>query len=103
MTRRTLLSSLAAAPFAAAAAPARLTIRKAVEFNMVPNTMSGLDPFKLAREAGFEAIECPTMPDQAKAEEALAASKTAGLPIHSVMNQEHWRNPLSSSDAAVVD
>jgi hexulose-6-phosphate isomerase len=33
----------------------------------------------------------------------LAASKKAGLRIHSVMNQEHWRSPLSSSDPAVVE
>src|ERR1043166_418040 len=104
MTRRTVLSSLAAAPFAAAAAaPARLPIRKAVEFTMLPRTIPVLDRFQMAREAGFEAIECPTMPDQAAAEEALAASKKAGLPIHSVMNQEHWRSPLSASDSAVVE
>src|SRR5262249_58132296 len=26
-----------------------------------------------------------------------------GIPIHSVMNMEHWNSPLSSGDAAVVD
>jgi L-ribulose-5-phosphate 3-epimerase len=103
-TRRHFLSTLAAAPLAAAAAPARLPIRKAVEFNMLPASLGSVsERFQIARDAGFEAIECPTMPDPAKAEEALAASKKAGLPIHSVMNQEHWRNPLSSGDAAVVE
>jgi hexulose-6-phosphate isomerase len=33
----------------------------------------------------------------------LAASKKASLPIHSVMNSEHWRSPLSSADPAVVE
>jgi hexulose-6-phosphate isomerase len=33
----------------------------------------------------------------------LDASRKAGLPIHSVMNQEHWRSPLSSPDPAVVE
>jgi hexulose-6-phosphate isomerase len=101
-TRRQLLSTLAAAPLAAAA-ESRLPIRKAVEFNMLPNSVSVQDRFQMARDAGFEAIECPTTPDPAKAEEILAASKKAGLPIHSVMNQEHWRSPLSSADAAVVE
>src|ERR1043165_7218733 len=103
-TRRRFLSSVAASPFLAAAAESRLPIRKAVEFNMLqPNTASILARFQMAREAGFEEIECPTTPEQAKAEEMLAASKKSGLRIHSVMNQEHWRSPLSSGDRAVVE
>jgi hexulose-6-phosphate isomerase len=102
MTRRHFISSVAAAPFLRAA-PARLPIRKAVEFSMLPQSLGILERFQLASDAGFEAIECPTTPEQAKAEEMLAASKKAGLPIHSVMNQEHWRSPLSSSDTAVVE
>ena len=70
---------------------------------MLPRTIPVLDRFQMAREAGFEAIECPTMPNPANAEEALVASKKAGLPIHSVMNQEHWNSPLSSGDPAVVE
>jgi hexulose-6-phosphate isomerase len=102
-TRRNFLATAAAAPFAAAAAPARLPIRKAVEFSMLPGALSVADRFQLAREAGFEAIECPTTPDPSKAEEILAASRKASLPIHSVMNAEHWRSPLSSADPAVVE
>ncbi len=103
-TRRQFLSSAAATPFfAAAAAPARLPIRKAVEFNMLPRTPGIRERFQFAKEAGFEAIECPTTPDAAKAEEMLAASNEAALPIHSVMNSEHWNSPLSSADPAVVE
>jgi hexulose-6-phosphate isomerase len=105
MSRFTRRQILATAPLvaAAAAAPARLPIRKAVEFSMLPGKIPVLDRFQMAREAGFEAIECPTMPDAAAAEEVLAASRKAQLPIHSVMNQEHWRSPLSSADKAVVE
>ena len=105
MSRFTRRQILAAAPFVAAAvaAPARLPIRKAVEFSMLPGKIPVLDRFQMARDAGFEAIECPTMPDAAAAEEALAASRKTQLPIHSVMNQEHWRSPLSSADPAVVE
>ena len=70
---------------------------------MTPKTMSILERFQVAKDAGFEAIECNTEPDQSKAEEMLAASKKTSLPIHSVMNSEHWRSPLSSSDPAVVE
>src|SRR5438067_6206753 len=88
---------------AAAAATTRLPIRKAVEFNMLPASLGVPERFQLARDAGFEEIECPTTPEPSKAEEILAAAKKAGLRIHSVMNQEHWRSPLSSSDPAVVE
>jgi L-ribulose-5-phosphate 3-epimerase len=104
-SRRHFLFTAAAGSFAAAAAPAaeRLPVRKAVEFSMLPNSMGVLERFQLAHEAGFEAIECPTTPEQSKAEEMLDASRKSGLPIHSVMNQEHWRSPLSSADPAVVE
>jgi hexulose-6-phosphate isomerase len=99
-TRRQIL---AAAPFLAAAAPARLPIRKAVEFSMLPKELTVLERFQIARDAGFAAIECPTTPDPAQAEEILAASRKSDLRIHSVMNAEHWRSPLSSADPAVVE
>jgi L-ribulose-5-phosphate 3-epimerase len=110
-TRRRFLSSVAAAPFAAApfaaapfaAAAGRLPIRKAVEFSMLPKSLAVRDRFQLARDSGFEAIECPTTSGAPEAEEILAASKQAGLPIHSVMNQLHWSKPLSSADPAVVE
>jgi len=103
LTRRSFLSVAAAGPFMAAAATTRLPIRKAVEFSMLPSALGVMERFQLARDAGFEEIECPTTSDASKAEEILAASKKAGLRIHSVMNQEHWRSPLSSSDSAVVE
>ena len=99
-TRRQVL---AAAPFLAAATPARLPIRKAVEFSMLPKELSVLERFQIAHDAGFAEIECPTTPDPAQAEEILAASRKTGLLIHSVMNAEHWRSPLSSADPAVVE
>ena len=78
-TRRSFLTTVAAAPFLAAAAPGRLPIKKAVEYSMIqPRTLSALEKFKIAKEAGFEEIECPTTPEQAKAEEILAASKETG-------------------------
>ena len=95
---------MAAAPFLAAAAPGRLPIKKAVLLNMIqPRTLSALEKFKIAKEAGFEEIECPTTPEKDKAEEILAASKETGIRVHSIMNSDHWRYPLSSGDPAVVE
>jgi hexulose-6-phosphate isomerase len=96
------LPALASIPTAITAASTRLPIRKAVLFEMLPKSLSIADRFKLARDTGFEATECPTTPDQRTADEIKKASESARLPIHSVMNMAHWKYPLSSADPAVV-
>jgi len=90
--------SLASPPAAAQA-----KIKKAVLISMLPEQMSYADRFKLAREVGFEAVEAMTVKDQRVAEEIKKASEDANVPIHSVMNLDHWESPLSSSDPAVVE
>lgn len=104
MTRRTLLTTtLGAAAAAALRAGNRLPIKKAVLWSMLPKSMSELEKFQLAKECDFAEIECQTTPDQAKAEELLAASRTSGIRIHSVMNMDHWKYPLSSASQSDVD
>jgi L-ribulose-5-phosphate 3-epimerase len=105
MDRRTFLAAGAAASWLRprlATASAALPIKKAVEFEMLPASMSIADRFQMARDVGFEQIECPTMPDEHEAEEAKKAAEKTGLRIHSVMNMAHWEYPLSSADPAVV-
>lgn len=80
----------------------RLPIKKALYIGMLPRDLSYADRFKLARDVGFEEIECQTTPDRATAEEIRKAAASAGIRIHSVMNQAHWKFPLSSADPAVV-
>ena len=100
MTRREFVAATAAAP--AFAQGGRLPIKKAMWLGMLPRNLSLAEKFKLAADAGFEQMECPTMADEREAEEAKKASEAAKLPIHSVMNQAHWKLPLSSKDPAVV-
>jgi L-ribulose-5-phosphate 3-epimerase len=104
--RRTFLKTVAAGAIAAAAGPAlraqHLSIRSAVLISMLPKELSYTERFSLARSAGFDAIEMQTIADAAEAAEILEASKKTGLRIHSVMNMDHWRFPLSSADASVV-
>jgi hexulose-6-phosphate isomerase len=64
--------------------------------------MSYAERFQLAREVGFEAVEAPQTDDQAVAEEIKRAADGAKVRIHSVMNGDHWRFPLSSGDPEVV-
>ncbi len=101
MTRRTFIGTAAAAA-TAAAAPARLPIRKAVWYGMLPKELSVADKFKMARDAGFEEIEVPTTPEQSIAEEIKKAAEASKVGIHSVMCMSHWKYPFSSADPAVI-
>jgi L-ribulose-5-phosphate 3-epimerase len=96
----TALTVMSAVP---ARANTRLPIRMAIEYNMLPKGLSILQGFQLAKDCGYEQIECPTAPNQADAEAMKAASEKVGLPIHSVMNLAHSKYPFSSSDPAVVE
>jgi len=86
----------------AAPVPAAGRIKKAVQIYMLPKDLSYADRFKMAADVGFEGVEGQTVEDPKEAEEIKKASEDAKIPIHSVMNMAHWKNPLSSDDPAVV-
>ncbi len=98
----TLLPTSAASAAPAAVAPGGAP-KKAVLIGMLPKDLPYPERFALAREVGFEGMEVNTVDNPADAEAMAKAAQSAKLPIHSVMNSEHWRSPLSSSDPAVVD
>ncbi|MEO8076614.1 MAG: sugar phosphate isomerase/epimerase family protein [Acidobacteriota bacterium] len=112
--RRTFIKSLAVATGAAAQAPSLFAqqtaaaqrpaagIKKSVLISMLPKDKSYAERFAMAREAGFEAIEMQTVAKDDEAAEIREAAKKTDLRVHSVMNSDHWRYPLSSSDPAVV-
>jgi hexulose-6-phosphate isomerase len=56
----------------------------------------------MAKEVGFEGIEIGTVANATEAAEIKEAAAKAGLTIHSVMNADHWKYPLSSADPEVV-
>jgi L-ribulose-5-phosphate 3-epimerase len=78
------------------------TIRKSTLISMLPKERSYAERFAIARDAGFEAIEMQTITRDEEAAEIREASQKIGLRVHSVMNADHWRFPLSSSDPDVV-
>jgi len=82
---------------------APLPIKKGVLLEMLPENLSYADRFKLARAVGFEVVQAPTEPDERKAEEIKRAADGANIRIDSVMNMDHWKFPLSSSDSAVLE
>ncbi|MEP6918155.1 MAG: sugar phosphate isomerase/epimerase family protein [Acidobacteriota bacterium] len=112
--RRTFIKSLAVATGAAAQAPSLFAqqtaaaqrpaagIKKSVLISMLPKEKSYAERFAIAREAGFEAIEMQTVAKDDEAAEIREAAKKTDLRVHSVMNSDHWRYPLSSSDPAAV-
>ncbi|MGA2431508.1 MAG: sugar phosphate isomerase/epimerase family protein [Candidatus Acidiferrum sp.] len=101
------LPCAASAEFAAVPAipprPSPLNIKKGVVFTMAPEKLSYAERFKMIRDAGFEVAQVPTEPDQSKAEEIKKAADAVNVHIDSIMNMDHWKYPLSSSDPAVVE
>jgi L-ribulose-5-phosphate 3-epimerase len=83
--------------------PAPLPIKKGVLLEMLPAKLSYADRMKMARDVGFEVIQAPTTPDEHEAEEIKKAADGANMRIDSVMNMDHWKYPLSSSEPAVVE
>jgi L-ribulose-5-phosphate 3-epimerase len=80
-----------------------LSVKKGVVFTMAPAKLSYAQRFKMVRDAGFEVVQAPTEPDERLAEEIKKAADQALVHIDSVMNMDHWKYPLSSSDPAVVE
>jgi L-ribulose-5-phosphate 3-epimerase len=78
-------------------------IRKSTLISMLPKEGSYAERFAIARDASFEAIEMRTVTRDEEAAEIREASQKAGLRVHSVMNEEHWRSPLSSNDPETVN
>jgi len=77
-------------------------IKKGVLLSMFPGNLSNAEKFQMARDVGFEVVQAPTTPDESAAEEIRKAADAAGIRIDSVMNMDHWKDPLSSSDPAVA-
>jgi L-ribulose-5-phosphate 3-epimerase len=78
-------------------------MKKGLVFSMLPEKLSVVDRFKLARDTGFEVVQAPTTPAPKQAEEIKAAADASGVRVDSVMNMAHWKYPLSSADPAVIE
>jgi len=104
MDRRAFLRSCAAAALLPRlqSPPPAASRRKAVLISMLPQALPYAERFAIARDAGFDAIEMQTIAREDEAAEIRDAAAKIGLRIHSVMNADHWRFPLSSGDRDVV-
>jgi hexulose-6-phosphate isomerase len=100
LTRRNLAAPLLGAAFSSLRAQ-RLPIQKGVLLSMLPSDLSWKERFALASACGYQGVEAFTMADPAQVEETRVAAAAARIPIHSVMNSDHWKFPLSSPDREV--
>jgi hexulose-6-phosphate isomerase len=98
-----IVASPASSGALASPQPAPLPIKKGLVFDMLPAKLSYAERMRLARDVGFEVVQAPTTPDEHAAEEMKKAADDAKIRIDSVMNMDHWKYPLSSSDSAIVE
>ena len=75
-------------------------ISMAVKYGMVETEGSVGDKFALLAELGFDGVEMGS-PNDLSQEEVVAASRAASLPIHGVVDMEHWDKTLSDPDPAI--
>ena len=104
MNRRNFIGAAAASAAAAQTGGGkRLPIRKGIIESMIaPKTLSMADKFQIAKDTGFDVVECHTEEDPKRAEEIRNAAEKTGVRVHSVMNSAHWKFPLSAGDPQVV-
>ena len=104
MLRRHFLATLAAASaplsLRAQTSGALLPIKLSLKCGMAQFGANLEEKFRILKELGYDGVELDSPGGQNK-EEALAASKATGLPIHGVVDSIHWKIRLSDPDAAV--
>jgi len=77
-------------------------LHKALQFGMLPKSLSDADKFKLAKKCGFEGIEHSPMQDLDAARELGKLAREAGVPIHSIV-YGGWGAPFSELDPKVIE
>ncbi len=91
---------LMAQPVARAAGGGKL--RKATQYSRIKPGRTSLEKLKIARDVGFEGIECGSSTNQKLIDDLRAASDKSGVPIHSVVCSTHWSCPLSDPNPEKV-
>ena len=102
-TRRDFLlttAALALATRTSAAAPTKPKLKKAVKYSMVGGEGTPLEKFELLKRLGFQGVEIDS-PNSLDLPALVAAKEKTGVVIHGVIDSAHWKDTLSSPDAAV--
>ncbi len=82
------------------AAEKKQQFKKAVKIGMVRGEKTLLGKFKLVKSLGYDGIELNS-PSGLSLDEVLEAKEQTGLPVHGLVNSDHWRKPMSHHDPKV--
>jgi L-ribulose-5-phosphate 3-epimerase len=93
LVRSAAMGRLAAVPSA---------IKKGACIDVLPEGMTVLEKFEVAKRAGFDGIEPNTLNSTNEVNQYKEAAERTGVGITSIMNSDHWKYPLSDSDPEVV-
>ena len=77
-------------------------IKKGACVGVLPEGMTVLEKFELAKRAGFDGIEPNTLNSTNEVNQYKEAAERTGVRITSIMNSDHWKYPLSAKDPEVV-
>ncbi|MBX3434480.1 MAG: sugar phosphate isomerase/epimerase [Pirellulales bacterium] len=83
--------------------PTARRIYTSVKWGMIAGDAPALDKFRLCREIGLDGMELVSPVDGFTVEEAVAASRATGMPVHGVVDMKHWEVRLSDPAAEVRD
>jgi len=84
------------------AAAAASGIKKGACIGVLPEGMTVLEKFEVAKRAGFDGIEPITLNSADEVRQYAEAAEKTGVEITSIMNSDHWKYPLSDKDPEVV-
>jgi L-ribulose-5-phosphate 3-epimerase len=77
-------------------------LKKGACIGVLPEGMTVLEKFEVAKRAGFEGVEPNTLNSVDEVRAYREAAEKTGLMITSIMNSDHWKYPLSDHDPEVV-
>ena len=84
-------------------AAAATGIRKGVCIGVLPEELTVLEKFEMAKRAGFDGVQPDTLNSADEVKQYREAAEKTGLKISSIMNSDHWKYPLSDNDPEVVE
>ncbi len=77
-------------------------IKKGVCIGVLPEEMTVLQKFEVAKRAGFEGIEPNTLNSADEVKQYKEVAEKTGVKVTSIMNSDHSKYPLSDNDPEVV-
>jgi len=77
-------------------------LRKGLCIGVLPEGLTVLEKFEMAKRAGFEGVEPNTLNTAEEVKQYRECAEKTGVKITSIMNSDHWKYPLSDNDPEVV-